>query len=79
MTQTTPANPERTSRSPYVGAVAFFLLLIVIGVVALLPKLRHRDDRPTGPTKEPMNLESHPTRKTIGVRRGPMINHLTKA
>ncbi len=44
MTQTTPGNPERTSRSPYVGAVAFFLLLIVIGVVALLPKLRHRDD-----------------------------------
>ena len=44
MTQTTPANPERTSRSPYVGAVAFFLLLIVIGIVALLPKLRHRDD-----------------------------------
>jgi RND family efflux transporter MFP subunit len=44
MTQTTPSNPERTSRSPYVGAVAFFLLLIVIGVIALLPKLRHRDD-----------------------------------
>jgi RND family efflux transporter MFP subunit len=44
MTQTTPAKPERTSRSPYVGAVAFFLLLIVIGIVALLPKLRHRED-----------------------------------
>jgi RND family efflux transporter MFP subunit len=43
MTQTTPANPERTSRGPYVGAVAFFLLLIVVGIVALLPKLRHRD------------------------------------
>jgi RND family efflux transporter MFP subunit len=43
MTQTRPANSERTSRGPYVGAVAFFLLLIAIGVVALLPKLRHRD------------------------------------
>ncbi len=48
MTQTTPGNPERTSRSPYVGAVAFFLLLIVIGVIALLPKLRHRDDSKGG-------------------------------
>jgi RND family efflux transporter MFP subunit len=43
MTQTRPANPERTNRSPYVGAVAFFLLLIAIGIVALLPKLRHRE------------------------------------
>jgi RND family efflux transporter MFP subunit len=33
----------RPSRSPYVAAAAFFLLLIVIGVVALMPKLRHRD------------------------------------
>jgi RND family efflux transporter MFP subunit len=41
--QTTHATPGRSSRSPYVMAVAFFALLIVVGVIALLPKLRHRD------------------------------------
>jgi RND family efflux transporter MFP subunit len=32
------------SRGPYVAVIGFFLLLLVIFVVALLPKLRHRDD-----------------------------------
>ena len=56
MTQTTPDTPERSSRTPYVGAVAFFLLLTVVGLVALLPRLRHRDelrveaDEVSGPT-----------------------------
>src|SRR5271168_1919955 len=44
MTQTRPANPEPTSRRPYVAAVAFFALLILVGIIALLPKLRHRED-----------------------------------
>ena len=44
MTQTRPANPEPTNRKPYVAAVAFFILLIVVGIIALLPKLRHRDE-----------------------------------
>jgi RND family efflux transporter MFP subunit len=44
MTQTRPANPEPTNRRPYVAAVAFFALLIVVGIIALLPKLRHRDE-----------------------------------
>ena len=44
MTQTTQKASERSSRTPYVGAVAFFVLLIIIGVIALLPKLRHRED-----------------------------------
>lgn len=44
MTQTNPTAPERSSRTPYLGAVAFFVVLIVIGVIALLPKLRHRED-----------------------------------
>lgn len=37
------AKAESNSRAPYVGMTAFFLLLIVIGVLFLLPKLRHRD------------------------------------
>ena len=44
MTQIPPANPEPASRSPYVAAVAFFLLLILVGVIALLPTRRHRED-----------------------------------
>ncbi len=44
MTQTTPQTPERSSRTPYVGAIAFFILLIVVGLVALVPRLRHRDE-----------------------------------
>lgn len=44
MTQYAHAEPERTSRAPYVGMTAFFLLLIVVGVVFLLPKLRHRNE-----------------------------------
>jgi len=41
---TQAALQPRPSRSPYVAAAAFFLLLIVIGIVALVPKLRHRDE-----------------------------------
>jgi RND family efflux transporter MFP subunit len=47
MTQTTHGASEhstqRSSRGPYVGAAAFFILLLLIGFIALLPKLRHRD------------------------------------
>ncbi len=43
MTQHAQVAPERTSRGPFVGMVAFFLILIVVGVMFLLPKLRHRD------------------------------------
>jgi RND family efflux transporter MFP subunit len=56
MTQTTLETPERSSRTPYVGAVAFFLLMIVVGLVAMVPRLRHRDelrveaDEVSGPT-----------------------------
>lgn len=42
--QTPQTAPERSNRTPYVGAVVFFAVLILIGIVALLPKLRHRDD-----------------------------------
>jgi RND family efflux transporter MFP subunit len=44
MMQTPQAAPERTNRTAYLGAVAFFVVLILIGIVALLPKLRHRDE-----------------------------------
>jgi RND family efflux transporter MFP subunit len=43
MTQYAKDDTERTSRAPYIGMTAFFLLLIVIGILFLLPKLRHRD------------------------------------
>lgn len=43
MTQDAQVAPERTSRGPFVGMAAFFLILIVVGVMFLLPKLRHRD------------------------------------
>lgn len=43
MTQNYQAAPERSSRAPYVGAVAFFFLLILVGIMFLIPKLRHRD------------------------------------
>src|SRR5215472_10857522 len=42
MTNTQQAESNRPSRTPYVGAVAFFLILVVIGVMFLLPKLHHR-------------------------------------
>lgn len=42
MTQYTKADTDRSSRTPYVGVSAFFLLLVVIGIVFLIPKLRHR-------------------------------------
>lgn len=44
MIQNSPTETERNSRTPYIGAVAFFLMVIVVGVLALLPKLRHRDE-----------------------------------
>jgi RND family efflux transporter MFP subunit len=37
-------SPEKPSRGPYIAAAGFFLLLIVVGAMALMPKLRHRDD-----------------------------------
>jgi len=40
----TPHAEQSSSRTPYVGAALFFLVLIVIGVLALMPKLRHRDE-----------------------------------
>ncbi|RXH55226.1 efflux RND transporter periplasmic adaptor subunit [Granulicella sibirica] len=40
---TVVAGPDRPNRSPYVAAAGFFLLLVVVGGVALVPKLRHRD------------------------------------
>ncbi len=43
MTQNFQAAPEHSNRRPFVGAVAFFLILILIGVMFLIPKLRHRD------------------------------------
>jgi len=44
MTQIAKADIDRSSRSPYVAVAAFFLLLLVIGIVFLIPKLHHRDD-----------------------------------
>jgi RND family efflux transporter MFP subunit len=44
MNPTSSTSAETTSRGPYIGAGAFFLLLLVVGVLALLPKLRHRDE-----------------------------------
>ncbi|RSL16267.1 RND family efflux transporter MFP subunit [Edaphobacter aggregans] len=44
MTHTPHAEHQSSSRTPYVGAALFFLVLIVIGVLALMPKLRHRDE-----------------------------------
>lgn len=43
MTQNFQGAPEQSSRKPYMGAVAFFLILILIGMMFLIPKLRHRD------------------------------------
>jgi RND family efflux transporter MFP subunit len=43
MTHTPPVEYQRSSRTPYIGAVLFFLVLLVIGVLALMPKLRHKD------------------------------------
>jgi len=43
MTQHAHAEAERSSRGPYVGMTAFFILLVVVGVMFLLPKLRHRN------------------------------------
>ena len=35
MTQNYQAVPERSSRAPYVGAVAFFFILILVGIMFL--------------------------------------------
>jgi RND family efflux transporter MFP subunit len=44
MNSNSSTSAETNSRGPYIAAAAFFLLLIIVGVLALLPKLRHRDD-----------------------------------
>ena len=44
MIQNSPTKAERSGRTPYIGVAAFFLMVIVIFVLALLPKLRHRDE-----------------------------------
>jgi len=44
MTEYAKADREQSSRGPYIGMAGFFLLLIVVGVLFLLPKLRHKDD-----------------------------------
>lgn len=44
MTQYAHVEPERSSRGPYIGMAAFFLLLIVVGAMFLVPKLRHKDE-----------------------------------
>jgi RND family efflux transporter MFP subunit len=41
MTDSPQYEPVSGSRRPYVGAVAFFLLLALVGVAFLIPKLRH--------------------------------------
>jgi len=43
MTQITKADTVRSSRAPYISVAAFFLLLLVLGIVFLIPKLHHRD------------------------------------
>ena len=44
MNSTTPSSATTSNRGPYIAAAAFFLLLMVVGALALVPKLRHRDD-----------------------------------
>lgn len=44
MTQTTQHDSKRPNRTPYFGAAGFFVVLIVIGILVLLPKLRHNDE-----------------------------------
>jgi RND family efflux transporter MFP subunit len=36
--------PEQPGRGPYIAAAAFFLMLVVVGALALMPKLHHRED-----------------------------------
>ena len=43
MTESFQAESKRSNRAPYAGALAFFLILIVVGIMFLIPKLRHRD------------------------------------
>jgi RND family efflux transporter MFP subunit len=43
-TNTTDGGATNAGRGPYVAAAAFFLMLVVVGIFALIPKLRHRDD-----------------------------------
>jgi RND family efflux transporter MFP subunit len=44
MNPNSASSGEANSRGPYFAAAAFFVLLVVVGAVALVPKLRHRDD-----------------------------------
>jgi RND family efflux transporter MFP subunit len=43
MTQITKADTVRSSRVPYISVAAFFLFLLVLGIVFLVPKLNHRE------------------------------------
>ncbi|WP_263368093.1 efflux RND transporter periplasmic adaptor subunit [Edaphobacter bradus] len=43
MTHNAQTGTQSSSRAPYIGAAAFFLMLILVGIMFLLPKLRHRD------------------------------------
>ena len=43
MTHNAKPDTDRSSRTPYVGMMAFFLLLVAVGIMFLIPKLRHRD------------------------------------
>ena len=44
MNSTSSTSTEKTGSGPYIAAAIFFLLLLVVGALALMPKLRHRDD-----------------------------------
>jgi RND family efflux transporter MFP subunit len=44
MNSTTPTSTATSNRGPYIAAAAFFLLLMVVGALALVPKLHHRAD-----------------------------------
>src|ERR1700730_11264671 len=44
MMQTPHAEHQRSSRTPYIGAALFFLVLLTVGVLTLMPKLQHRNE-----------------------------------
>jgi RND family efflux transporter MFP subunit len=44
MNPSTPKSIQTNSRGPYIAAAALFLLLVVVGALALVPKLHHRED-----------------------------------
>jgi RND family efflux transporter MFP subunit len=72
MMQKSPTESERNSRTPYIGATAFFLLLIVVGVLALLPKLRHRDEL----LVEAQTIQGPPIVLVTQLKRGDNGGHL---